>query len=839
MQSNKSLAIWASQTYSQTGGVNNWTQYQLSLLGTSNKFNVYSAGSSSTVLSIYDAYNFYGTAANAGDTMLLSTNGTSFTSGTLGVRTITAPPMTLTSGAFTTTSIYVGQSAYYFVKPDGTKFWQQSGASLVYEFNVATPYDLSTATRTSRTFSLTTTKPFCFSADGTTLFTYAATVINSYALGTAWDITTISAYPNGTCTITIPTTTNWVAGSGNISSIRFSPDGTKLLLQNGNTTYGNACTGNWALWTLSVPWVLGSLVSATTTNATTYNYNPGGSYGMMMGSEFAPDGRSNFVCTGTYGSPNCDNSYFYLYATTFGTAWNLTTWANPLGSSPALSALTQPNRQANNGVMCFNATGTSVNYIGYNSGSISYVRTWTCDYWNKYNFNISGYSLGATPTAAYYAAPTVRVDAQTTAARVNLFDYQVYMASSSTTQAVVYKPSAGYIAAGDTLSLNGTTTVTTSAVTEGSTGAVAAVPIYTAGNRSYANKNYTFPSDANGTICVRFSADGSQAFALLASGMPYGVGIYQFNLSTPWDISTASFGNMVLSMTLRNAGNGSFDFSADGFRLITWGMYITGSGAPTTSANGYVYDHTLSQSFNIGTATYVGAFSTNLDSASYYVTGLRFTPNGQQVLYVYNDATNYYVRYSALGTAYRIQTSGSVIAWSSTSTTGIYDALLTPDGLNIVTLGFAVTTSNTLGTANSMATATTTNNIGSATNKWTWPTGTVTSTASCIVGYFSPDGTKFYVNSGVSNTAVLWQMNVMVIPQTSYTCTFPTQGAAPTSVVVPDRSVSQTISTTLSSGVMTFAASAVGTNARGIALKITSPQINTSITNATLSMWRS
>lgn len=839
MQSNKSLAIWASQTYSQGSGENNWSQYQLSLTGSSYKFLLNSAGTTSTAFSYYANYN--GVDIANGDTILLSTNGSSFTSGTAGV--VTTTPGTYTTPSISTsqtTSVSMSVGPITYITPDGLTLYTNTFAGgttgYIYQYTLGTAFSFATVTYTGKSWTMPITTGsygfgFTFKPDGTVLYITKNTTIYSYTLGTAWDISTAANNPSGTVTLARPLTTgNWT-GNNTWGGIRFSPDGTKLILQSANVADSSNSNGdNFAIFTLSVPWVLGSAAS-TTTNYTNGTYRYGG-YCYNQGFMFSPDGYMLIWVSSYYGSPTCNTSAFRYGIAVMSSPYNLTTitssgWTsswNPTGQQSPITA-----------AWFVNNTGT---LLSHNSTNLGYRATsQAVDYFAKNSVNITGFGLGAAPTYGYAPAPTVKVDAQTTAARVNLFDYQVYMASSTTSQAVVYKPAAGYIATGDTLSLNGSTTVTTSAVTEGSTGGVAAVPIYTAANRTYANKSYEFPASTSGTACVRFSADGSQVFALLVAGMPYGIGIYQFNLSTPWDISTATFGNMVLPMTLSNGSYGSFDFSADGLRLITWGMYLTGSSAVATTSFGYVYDHTLAQAFNIGTATYVGAFATNVDVGSNYTTSVRFIPNGQQLLFVRNNGTTFYIQYSALGTAYRVQTSGSLSTWFSAAN-ALNDALLTPDGLNIITIG-GISTSNTLGTAYNMATATTTNNPSTATSKWAWPSGTLASTAYANIGNLSPDGTKLYLNSAYTNTSVTWQFNVMVIPQTSYTCTFPTQGSAPTSVVVPDRSTSQTITTTLSGGNMTFAASTVATNARGIAMKITSPRAYTTITNATLSMWKS
>ena len=432
------------------------------------------------------------------------------------------------------------------------------------------------------------------------------------------------------------------------------------------------------------------------------------------------------------------------------------------------------------------------------------------------------------------------------------------MASSTTSQAVVYRPAAGLIATGDTLLLNGTTSVATTSVTQGTALGVAAVPITTAANRTYASKVLALPySGSNSNYNFRISRDGGTMISGMTNG-PYGTGLYQFTLATPWDINTATLANRFVACAADNnawtgnTGTVSFDVTPDGTRLILFGGYITGSS--TNNTNLVIREYTMSQAWDIGTLRPTGVTwsSNNLGSSTFSANSVRFVPNGTQLVYIWNDINNggstFTIAYFNLGTPYLISTapSGQGTTWTTTGQNSgeVRSVTFTPDGLNIITQGL-VTTSNTLGTANNMATATQTNNPQSAATRWNWPSGTMASaTFRAYGGEFSPDGTKYYVTNADGNNQSagyqnIWQMNVMVIPQTSYTCNFATQGSAPTSIVLPDRSVAASITTTLSGGTMTFASPAVATSARAIALKVAAPGNFTTVTNATLSMWRS
>lgn len=869
MQSNKVNAVWASQTSTQTVGVNNWTQYQLSLTGNSYRFNINSAATTSTNLQYYT--NEEGVNIAAGDSILLSTNGSTFASGTAGVVSYVGGASNILSSVITSGT---GQSnttmkkGPQYLSPDGRNFYilqDPTGGTVnyqIYQYALSTPFDISTLTYTGKTsfniYDGTGLGPgFTFKTDGTILYISLFTnnpseTLTAYALGTAWDISTASSIAIGSKVLTRPQNNNstWSANTG-YGFCAFSPDGTKFIGCNMISAYQTAMStgriGNFAIYDLSVPWVINTC-STTTTNYTntsqaifeTGNAQAGGFF-------FTPDGNKIITFAKSDVSTLCRiNVIPTLGAYQLGNGTTSLTINSR--TSTLFSSVSNPAIQG-----YFSANGSTFNVNQSNFGSSGRLISSDNDLYGKYNVNISSFSLAAAPTFAYNSAPTVYVDAETTAPRVNLFPYEVYQASSTTSQAVIYKPTSGYLQAGDTILLNGTTSVALTSVTQGANLGVAAVPITTVANRTYANKTLTLMSTGQ-DYNFRISPDGGTMIAGLRYGS-YGAGLYQYTLTTPFDINTATFANRFAAVTgdgitlTGSSGTVAFDVSPDGLRLITLGCFLTGS--TTSAAQLTAREYLMSQPWDIGTLRPSGVtWNSNINSATpNSATCIRFVPNGSQFVWIYNNyasSTSSYMYYVACGTAYQIGTAGGGpgILWASTSSSGgdVRSVTFTPDGLNIITNGI-ITTTNTLGTANNMATATLTNTPNTATTKWAWPSGTYGGGSSYAWGsHFSPDGTKFYIINGSTSGAGnnnIYQMNVMVIPQTSYTCNFATQASAPTSIVIPDRSVQQTITTTLAGGNMTFAAPTVSTNARGIATKIIAPGNFTTVSNATLNMWRS
>ncbi len=124
---------------------------------------------------------------------------------------------------------------------DGTKLYVCGSATStegVYQYTLSTPWDLSTASYSSKSISVTSqdTEPsdVVFSADGKLMFVSGETseAILQYSLSTAWDVSTASY--DSVSMSTLPS----VLGA-DPKAVRFSADGTKMyiLIGAGNSVF--------------------------------------------------------------------------------------------------------------------------------------------------------------------------------------------------------------------------------------------------------------------------------------------------------------------------------------------------------------------------------------------------------------------------------------------------------------------------------------------------------------------------------------------------------------------------------------------------------------------------
>lgn len=187
------------------------------------------------------------------------------------------------------------------ISSDGTKFFAMNDQEQVFEYDLSTPFDISTISYNSITTTLSemggTGRGMCISSNGTKLYGITTNdIIHQYSLGTAWDLTSISYDSksfnlNGYDTLAV--------------CIVVSGDGSKLY-------YGGDTTDTIYQFSLSTPFDIGSV---TYDNV---SINMSSLWGETSLDTFAfnSDGTKFYV----YGSEKDDLVEFFL-----STAWDLDT----------------------------------------------------------------------------------------------------------------------------------------------------------------------------------------------------------------------------------------------------------------------------------------------------------------------------------------------------------------------------------------------------------------------------------------------------------------------------------------------------------------------------------
>lgn len=157
---------------------------------------------------------------------------------------------------------------------------------------------------------------------------------------------------------------------------------------------------------------------------------------------------------------------------------------------------------------------------------------------------------------------------------------------------------------------------------------------------SYASKSFLYSSQEGGMEYVRFKTDGTKMYLIGADTDA----VYQYSLSTAWDVSTASYDSVSFSVASEELSSRTFDFNSDGSSFFILG-----------DTNNTVYEYALSTAWDISTASYSGV-SFSVAAQATGSRGLSFGDGGTKMHIV--DRTN--------DTIYQYSTvSAALVTWPS------------------------------------------------------------------------------------------------------------------------------------------------------------------------------
>jgi len=171
-------------------------------------------------------------------------------------------------------------------------------------------------------------------------------------------------------------------------------------------------------------------------------------------------------------------------------------------------------------------------------------------------------------------------------------------------------------------------------------GAVADIPAtyYDIANASYDSVSFSVTTQENSPQAFAFSADGTKMYV----GGSQNNTVYQYTLSTAWDLSTASYASKSFSYSGQETGAQDIAFKTDGTK-----MFITGTSGDD------VNEYTLSTAWDVSTASFVDSFDVSAQETS--PQGVAFNPDGDK-MYVTGNANNAVFQYT-LTTAWDVSSA--------------------------------------------------------------------------------------------------------------------------------------------------------------------------------------
>lgn len=156
---------------------------------------------------------------------------------------------------------------------------------------------------------------------------------------------------------------------------------------------------------------------------------------------------------------------------------------------------------------------------------------------------------------------------------------------------------------------------------------------------SYSGTSFSTSSEATQPEGVEFNGDGTKMFIVEDRDD----NVYEYNLSTGFDISTASYSGTGFGVTSEDTGMQGIAFGDGGTK-----MFLSGGTTNT------IYQYDLSTGFDISTASYSG---TSLDVSSEETTleAVTFNEDGTE-MYIAGDGSSSILKYN-LGTAFDVSTA--------------------------------------------------------------------------------------------------------------------------------------------------------------------------------------
>jgi DNA-binding beta-propeller fold protein YncE len=286
---------------------------------------------------------------------------------------------------------------------------------------------------------------------------------------------------------------------------------------------------------------------------------------------------------------------------------------------------------------------------------------------------------------------------------------------------------------------------------------------YNLAGASYDGVSFSIAGEFGAPTGIAFSNDGTKMYVLDNSSNS----VFQYSLSTAFDLSTASYGSVSFSVAAQATGPYGIAFNTDGTK-----MYVLDNSTRT------VFQYSLSTGFDLSTASY--------DSVSFTATqdtgmrGIAFNTDGTK-MYALGNTTDRIYQYS-LSTGFDLSTTSYdsvsfIIAGQDTTPT---DLAFNTTGTKMYLLGFANDGifQYSLSTGFDLSTASYDSVSFSVAGQDATPFGIA----------FKPDGTKMYV-LGATNESVYQYSTVIPAIITYDTAIQWPSGTAPTAPAIGDTDV--------------------------------------------------
>ena len=445
---------------------------------------------------------------------------------------------------------------------DGTKMYVSGDTgNAIYQYTLSTPYDVNTASYASKSFNVgtqdTTILGVSFKDDGTRMYVCGSlnNRLYQYNLSTPWDITT-SVY-GGIRSYSI-------TQESNVTGLSFRPDGTTAYVVGtvSDTIYQ---------YSLSTPWDLTTISYASKSLAI------GSTEGLSSGVAISTDGTKAYII-----GQAADKIVQY----NLGTPWDISTGTLYKG----FSILTQDTASVDVG---FSTDGTKAYVLGDTSDVVYQYTLGTAWDINTASYASKSFNAQSQDTASRGLAFKPDGTSMYIVGVTNDFVSQYTLSTPWDVSTASYANKNAYIGFQDGLSqsVGFSSNGLKMYVLGQSNGAIYQYLLETPWDLSTANVGYmTFGGQDTGGYEMVLSTDGTKAYM---AGDTSDV-VYQYTLTAPWTLNNSTtYASKSFSTSSQDGSIRSLCFNQSGNRMYTLGI-----------ANDRIYQYNLSTAFDVSTASY-------------------------------------------------------------------------------------------------------------------------------------------------------------------------------------------------------------------------------------------
>lgn len=477
-------------------------------------------------------------------------------------------------------------------KADGTKLYViDTSTASIFQYTLTTPWKINTSVYDSVSLSVsaidTSPQGITFKPDGTRMYVtgYNSDLIQQYTLSTPWDLSTAST--SGSFSVLTQTTTP--------SDIHFKADGTTVYI----SSPGVVAERGVYQYSLSTAWDISTASFVT-------SFKPGSSYvGVLLSAT-----GNNLLLLTTTGTVT-------EYA--LSTAWNIST------AGSVLYTLTTFDTTASS--LCFNNDGTKLYTMGTVTDAIQqYTLPSAYTLATAPRFIVNSTTVvtaQSTATSALQFSPDgTRMFA---ASGSIVYSFNLSVAWDLTTAAYdSFRDISGITSAGISdmfFKPDGTKLFVINSTTD----VIYELTMSTAWSitgLTYSGISFSVATQEASASGIYVSPDGLRIFIVGTTNDT----VYKYTMSSAWDLSTASYSSNSFSISAQDGTTLGLFMSNDGKYL-----YIAGSNNDT------VYQYNLSTAWDLSTAVY-NSISYPFGTVESNMQSLFFKPDGKIMFVLGNTA---------------------------------------------------------------------------------------------------------------------------------------------------------------------------------------------------------